>query len=421
MTPARFAASWLLVGFLGLAGIGRAQAQVPAPEVPTMPAVALDSVAVAPQAVDTQGWLLLDADIQTELEGAVHNLYDFQFERADKQFRSLRRRYPQHPLAYFLLALSTWWKMVPLPVEDTRYDRIYFAYLDSAQTKAQALLAADPRNYEACFFLSATYGFEARAHADRHHWRQATVASRRALDYLQKSRGANGLSSEFELGFGLFDYYAVWIGQEYPWLRPILFFFPKGDSRRGIAELWHVSKTAFYAKTEADFFLVQILGSPREQQPALALGVAQRLAHDFPGNSRFQVDYARLCFAQGQWAELEATCQAVLTQHAQGRVGYEALAGRPCAYFLGYLAQHRDQDPDRAQDYYQRCVVFSETLGRTTGYYLFAQAALGRLAVQRRDGAAAHRAYAAVLAHADRREPAYAEAQAYLRAHRTQP
>lgn len=68
--------------------------------------VALASVAVAPQAADIQGWLLVQ-DIQTELTGALHNLYNFKFDRAEKQFRSLRRRYLQHPLPYFLMALST--------------------------------------------------------------------------------------------------------------------------------------------------------------------------------------------------------------------------------------------------------------------------------------------------------------------------
>jgi hypothetical protein len=51
---------------------------------------------------------------------------------------------------------------------------------------------------------------QARLHAERRGWWKANVSSRRAFDYLQKSRPAGGgLSSEFELGFGLFDYYAV--------------------------------------------------------------------------------------------------------------------------------------------------------------------------------------------------------------------
>lgn len=371
-----------------------------------------------PRAIDTQGWLLLDKDMQLELDGAVHNLYNFKFDKADKQFRSLRRRYPQHPLAYFLLGLSTWWKMMPLAPTDGRYDRQFYAYLDTATTKAHALYQADAQNYEASFFLAAAYGFAARLHAERRDWRQATVSSRRALNYLQKSRPAGGgLSSEFELGFGLFDYYAVWIGEEYPWLRPVLFFFPKGNSQQGLAELRRAAQTAFYAKTEAAFFLLLILPSAREHQVAQALVLARQLATEFPDNSRFQVDYAKLCFDQGQWAEAEATCQAILAKHSQGYVGYEALAGRTAAYILGYLQQHQQHNPAKAQDYYRRCLVFSETIQLTTGYYVFATAALGNLAAQQPDVAAACRYYAMVVDKASKHTPQYQEARAYLRRH----
>ena len=75
--------------------------------VPPPATVALDSLAVAPQALDMKGWLLLNPDIQTELDGAVHDRYNFQFDKAERPFRSLRRRYPQHPMPYFLLGLST--------------------------------------------------------------------------------------------------------------------------------------------------------------------------------------------------------------------------------------------------------------------------------------------------------------------------
>ena len=95
--------------------------------VPPPATVALDSLAVAPQALNMKGWLLLNPDIQTELDGAVHNRYDFKFDKAERQFRSLRRRYPQHPMPYFLLGLSTWWKIIPSNAHSTQYDRVFFA------------------------------------------------------------------------------------------------------------------------------------------------------------------------------------------------------------------------------------------------------------------------------------------------------
>lgn len=387
--------------------------------VPAMPQVALDTVVAGPQAVDISGWLLLNKDIQTELDGAVHNLYNYKFDKADRQFRSLRRRYPNHPMAYFLLGLSTWWKMMPNAPEDTRYDKMYYAYLDTAETKALAMYKADSHNYEACFFLSAAYGFEARLHSERHNWRKATVASKRALDYLHKSREANGLSSEFELGYGLFDYYAVWIGDEYPWLRPVLFFFPKGDTRKGLAELRNTSKTAFYARPEALFFLVLILRDPREHQVAQALAISRELSREYPDNSRFQIDYAKLCFDQGSMKEAEAECLSTLQKNAAGYVGYGALTCRTAAYIMGYINQYYYKNQKAAMDYYQRSIVFSETVGMTeSGYYIFSNAALAKLAAQANDVATAQRFYRVVVDKADHKEIIFKEARLYLIKHK---
>ena len=88
--PWRLALSVFLLIFTAPAGW--AQRLDTAKAVPPPPPVALDSIAVAPQALDTKGWLL-NPDIQTELDGAVHNLYNFKFDKAERQFRSLKRCY----------------------------------------------------------------------------------------------------------------------------------------------------------------------------------------------------------------------------------------------------------------------------------------------------------------------------------------
>jgi hypothetical protein len=413
------AASLFIFSLLFSSFTGYAQDQKPgAPAVPPMPEVALDSVRAVPQALDISGWLLLDKDIQLELDGAVQNLYNFKFNKADKQFHSLKRRYPQHPMAYFLLGLSTWWRMMPNNVTDTRYDKLFLAYLDTAQTKGEALYKSDAHNYEACFFLAAAYGFEARLHSERHNWRKATVASRRALVYLEKSQEANGLSSEFLFGEGLFNYYAVWISEEYKWLRPVLFFFPKGNRERGLAQLRQVGRTAFYTGTEANFFLVTILNSDREKKSAEAYTFARQLATQFPDNSRFQLDYAKLCFKLGKFEESEAASLSVLRKYAAGQVGYEAYSGRAATYIMGYLMQYKYHDLPQAKDYYQRCIAYSEQAGMAKqGYYIFAEAGLARLALQNSDHATARRYYRAVLEQSDNGVDEYLEARDWLRKH----
>jgi hypothetical protein len=308
--------------------------------------------------------------------------------------------------------------MMPNNGTDTRYDPRFLAYLDTAQTKAEALYKNDNHNYEACFFLSAAYGMEARLHAERHNWRKATVASRRALIYLEKSKEANGLSTEFLFGEGLFNYYAVWIAEEYKWLRPVLFFFPKGDKARGLAQLRQVGRTAFYTGTEANFFLVTILNSDREKKADEAYVLARQLATQFPDNSRFQLDYAKLAFKLGKFEESEAASLSVLRKYAAGQVGYEAYSGRAATYMMGYLMQHKYHDLPQAKDYYQRCLAYSEQAGvAKQGYYIFAETALARLALKESDPATARRYYRAVLEHSDNGEEEYLEARDWLRKH----
>ncbi len=383
--------------------------------------VELTDVEVAPQAVDTKGWLLLDQDVQQELNGAVRNLYNFKFDRADRQFRSLRRRYPEHPMAYFLLGLSTWWKILPTNMSTTQYDRTFFAYMDTATTKAKVLYDADKHNYEACFFLSAAYAFDARLHAERHDWRKATVSSKRSLEYLDKSREANGLSPEFLFGQGLFNYYAVWIGDEYPWLRPVLFFFPKGNRDVGIAQLRTVGQTGFYTATEARFFLMRILGSEREHEETAALAVAQQLVADFPDNSYFERNYAMLCFREGDWVGCEKASTSILRKLNEGMPGYEAYSGRYATYFLGFLMQYRHHKLPEARDYYQRCIVFSESVANTSGgYYQGAAFNLGKLAEADADPGGTRRYFQMVVTNGDRTAPSYKEAAVWLKGHKGQ-
>ena len=383
-------------------------------EVPAMPTVAVDTVNVLPNA-DTKGWLLLDQDIQLELDGAVQNLYNFKYDKAEKQFRSLRRRYPHHPMPYFLLGLSAWWKIMPTNVDTKQYDRTFFAYLDTASTYAERLVKEDPHNYEAYFFLSAANGFDARLNAERHNWRKATLSSRRSLTYLQKSREANGLSPEFLFGEALFNYYAVWIPDHYPLLKPVLLFFPKGNKQLGLSQLRTVANTGFYTGVEAKIYLMKILNN-EEHNTAAALPLARSLALKYPDNAYFARFYALLCFDQQDFPECERVSQDILTKINAGLPGYEGNSGRYASYFLGYLAQYKYRDLDKASDYYRRCLVFAESTGATDGgFYLFANVNLARLAARDRDRVAARRYYTVLLDQADHNSVEYKEAKAWLK------
>ena len=276
-------------------------------------------VSVLPKAVAVKGMLLLNKDIQYELEGAVDNMYNFKYERAEKQFRSLGRRYPNHPLPYFLMGLSQWWKIVPTNIETKKYDEAFFAYMDSTIQIADKMYEDDEKNYEAAFFLAAAYGFTARLHSERSNWRKATVASKNALDFMEIAKAGNGLSPEFLFGEALFNYYSIWIHENYPFLRPVLAFFPDGDKRLGVRQLSYVANNGFYTGTEAKFFLMKIHANGDNLNEALK--VSRDLALKYPDNAYFQRYYARLLFVNGQFSMAERVSLDILEKLDQKMPG----------------------------------------------------------------------------------------------------
>ena len=405
--------STLLLCFSSIAGW--AQTTDTSRQVRPMRTVEIGNVDVLPTAIDTKGWLLLDKDIQLELEGAVHNLYNFKYDKAEKQFRSLRRRYPQHPMPYFLLGLSTWWKIMPASFGSKQYDNIFYAYMDTAITKAEGMYKADNKNYEASFFLSAAYGFDARLHAERRDWRKATVSSKRSLDFLQKSQEANGLSPEFLFGQALFNYYAVWIPENYPLLKPVLLFFPRGNKEQGLQQLRTVASTGFYTSTEAKVFLMRILNN-EEGNSVEAMPVARQLATEYPDNAFFQRYYALLTFREGEFVDCERASHTILDNLNKGMPGYEGISGRYATYFLGYFMENKYRDLAKAKDYYQRCIVFSESTGDTKGgFYLFANTNLARIAVREKDLDSAQHYYTVVADKAERKSEQAREAKSFLK------
>jgi predicted Zn-dependent protease len=377
--------------------------------------VTMTEVEVLPTAAKVKGMLLLNKDVQYELEGAVDNMYNFKYERAEKQFKSIRRRYPEHPLPYFLMGLSQWWKIVPTNIQTLKYDDIFFAYMDTTIQKAEAMYEKDESNVEAAFFLAASYGFSARLHSERSNWRKATVASKRSLDFLEKAKAGNGLSPEFLFGEALFNYYAVWIPENYPMLRPVLVFFPNGDKRLGLKQLSYVSKTGFYTGTESKLFLMKILAN-EEKKMQEALEVSEDLALKYPDNAYFQRFYARLLFVNGHFTKAERVSEEILSKLALKMPGYEPVSGRYASYILGYINQHKYRDFEKAKSHYKNTIMFAEmTNERDSGYFVNSYLNLARIAKQQKDKAAANNYYAVVLKASDKKSANFKEARKFLK------
>jgi hypothetical protein len=365
---------------------------------------------------DTTIILISDVRVQIETTQALNDLYNFKFEKAETQFGWFKQKYRWHPLPYFLLGLSEWWKIMP-NTKDTSHDDRFMAYMDSTILVAENLHKKYPEyKIEAAFFLSAAYGFKGRLYADeeRKNWGKAASAGKTALNYLEECKEKDYLSPELLFGDALYNYFSVWVPDNYPAMKPLLWFFRKGDKALGLKQLKEVSYNAFYTRTEAMVWLMRILNSYENDQTR-AFQLSEYLYQTYPDNPYFHRYYARMLYARGMHPELEKECKAILTRIDSGQIGYEATSGRYAAFFLGQLYEMRKK-PEEAKKYYLQAIKFAEQVNATeSGYYLYSIIALGEIADKQGNKAEAKKYYKEVKKKAGHKDEAYKDAKRRLK------
>ena len=365
---------------------------------------------------DTTVILIEDVRVQLESTEALNNLYNFKFEKAEQQIGELKKNYRWHPLPYFMMGLSEWWKIMP-NTKDTSHDDRFLAYMDSTILVAENLHDKYPEyRTEAAFFLSAAYGFKGRLYADeeRRNWGKAASAGKTALNYLEESKEKSNLSPELLFGDALYNYFSVWVPENYPSLRPVLWFFRKGDKALGLKQLKEVSYNAFYTRTEAMVWLMRILNSYENDQPR-AFQLSEYLYQSYPDNAYFHRYYARMLYSRGMHADLEVQCKSILNKIDSAQVGYEATSGRYAAFFLGQLYEMR-RSLDESKKYYKLAIKYAEQVGATeSGYYLYSIISLGEIAEKQGNKAEAKKYFQEVKKKAGRKDEAYKDAKKRLK------
>lgn len=357
--------------------------------------------------------LLNNPAVRIRATEAVNLMYNFKFTEAEKRFNWLKQDYTDHPLAYFLMGLSYWWKIMP-NVDNTEYDETFFAYMDTAKNKAEQMGGKRAAYAEKAFFLAGSHAFTARLHAERSDWRKASFSSKKALNYLEESREYTEWSPEFLFGEGLYNYYAEWVKENYKYLRPILLFFPKGDKELGMRQLEENAQNSFYTRTEGQYWLMRMYYYEDKDEKAIEL--AGYLHETFPDNAYFHRYYARLCFTQGKLAQAKKESLEILNKIKSNMPGYEAVSGRYASFFLGFTYYKREKDLEKAKDYFQQCINFSQKANdEDAGYYIYSYSNLAEIADQQGETEKAIQLYKKILEITDKKEKLHKEAISYLK------
>lgn len=365
---------------------------------------------------DTTIILLSDLKVQILCAQALSDLYNFKFDKAEAQFKEIKKEYKWHPLPYFLMGLIEWWKIMP-NTKDKSHDETFLTYMDSTILIGENLYDNFKQyKVEASFFLAAAYGFKGRLYADeeRKNWVKAAANGKDALDYMEDSKGQHNLSPELLFGDALYNYFSVWVPENYPALKFILMFFPKGDKALGLKQLKEVSYNAFYTRVEAMVWLMRIENGYENDQ-LQAFQVSEYLYQTYPDNPYFHRYYARMLYSLGRFLDAEPVSKKILDRIDSGMYGYEATSGRYAAFFLGQIYEAR-RKLDDAKKYYLLSIKYAEQIDATeSGYYFYSLIALGEICTQQGDKKGAKKYFEQVKKGAGRKDEAYKDAKRRLK------
>lgn len=329
------------------------------------------------QFADAQ-WVINDRVSDSITVKGINYIYNLEFESAEKEFTVLINREPDEPAGYFFYAMVDWWRIM-LDYDNPGYDEGFKNKLKKVIDICDARLEKDEFDIVALFFKCGSIGFRGRLFSHRDSWLKAADDGRLAYPILMKAYKLAPNNYDILLGIGIYDYFAEVIPEQYPILKPVMLFFPKGNKLRGIDELRIAADKAHYANTESAYFLLQVYLN-YENNPYPALELALRLYNKYPDNSVFHRYLGRTYVKLGKWVDVERTFNDIMQRYYNRKRGYSNLVAREAEYYLG-LFNFYNNNLDLALKHFYKCDELSRGLDKKkiSGFMVMANLRVGNI------------------------------------------
>ncbi len=308
----------------------------------------------------------------------IQAVYNLEFEKAKTEFKELIRLKSDHPAGHFFLAMIEWERIL-IDLDNESNDERFIALLEKTIEVCDERLDKNEDDVTALFFKGGSIGFRGRLYANREDWVKAANDGRIALPIVQQAYKLAPTNYDVLLGIGIYNYYAELIPEQYPFVKPLMIFFPDGDRVKGISQLRQASEKAEFANIEASYFLMQLMFQ-YEKQFGNALEIAVRLHEKYPNNVVFHRYVGRCRAALGHWNEMTAEFDSILAFVKAGKLGYNKNVEREAHYYLG-LSEMQNGRNDAALRHFYKTDELSRSLDKEgpSGFMIMSNLRVGMI------------------------------------------
>ncbi len=276
--------------------------------------------------------------LELKVRKGIDLIYNIKFDSAEVVFKAVMTNYPSHPAGRFFLAMVDWWR-IALDYDNESYDEKFFARLEDVIFHCDQMLKKNDKDMNALFFKGGAIGFRGRLRAVRESWIKAADDGREALPLLKLAYSIDSTNQDILFGMGIYNYFASVIPDRYPYIKPLMIFFPKGDKTIGLNQLIEASKKAKYASTEAFYFLLTLYYQ-FEEDFYEARDYAEKLVSKYPDNPIFQRYYGRTYIRLGDYENASIVFKDVYLKSQKKFDGYGLNARREALYYMGIYYRH---------------------------------------------------------------------------------
>ncbi len=295
------------------------------------------------------------------------------------------------------------WVKILIDADNKEHDERFIKKLNIVIQKCDNILDKNPNDVSALFFKGGALGFRGRLNANRENWISAANDGRLALPIVQDAFKIDPKNSDVLLGIGIYNYYAAVIPEKYPLVKPVMYFFPNGDKKKGIEQIELAAKKSKYASTEASYFLMQLSYS-YENDYIKANEIASYLHSQFEKNSVFHRYLGRTEIALSRFKNANTIFIEILNRCNSKMIksGYHAITKREALYYLGLIAFY-DKQLDNSLKYFYDCDELSRKIDKneTSGFMVMTNLKIGMIYDLQKKRSLAVKQYKKVIAMKD--------------------
>lgn len=310
------------------------------------------------------------------LEPGINCIYGMQFDSANIFFSDYIKKNPSDPAGYFFSSMIEWWK-INVNKNDVTSDDIFLSKVNTTIKVCDDLLDVNERNFRALFFKGGALGYRGLVRSLRDSWLQAAEDGKQALNLLQEALEIKPESKDALLGIGIYNYFAEYVPEYYPFIRPLMIIFPKGDRIKGLMQIKEAVNGAVYAKTES-MYILAYLNITYEKNYQEAEYYSRKLYDKYPENPVFEKYLYSSLVGLSRFPEALEGWLSILKKNRDNKTAYgNKFVQREALYYIS-LCLLKTERINEAESYLFECYELNKQIdSEATSYTAYTNLLLG--------------------------------------------